>query len=82
MTFQGTAEGASLCAMKKRELSKRTRREEPVGDDTELEMLLAAAEAHPSWEIMLDGMGIRHLGKEGPDTPKGLLEWFLKKGRH
>ena len=68
--------------MKKREFPKSTRRNEPIGHDTELEMLLAAAEAHPSWEIMLDGMGIRHLGKEGPDTPKGLLEWFLKKGRH
>jgi hypothetical protein len=68
--------------MKKRELPKDDRREVYLGDDAELEMLLAAAEAHPSWEIMLNGAGIRHLGREGPDTPRGLLEWFLKKGRH
>ena len=72
MTFQGTAEGASLCAMKKRELPKRTRREEPVGDDTELEMLLAAAEAHPSWEIMSNGMGASGTsGRRGQILRKG-----------
>ena len=46
------------------------------------EMLYAAAEAHPSWEVLPNGMGIRHVGSEWPNTPQELLEWFLKKGRH
>jgi hypothetical protein len=54
----------------------------PIGDDVDVEMLYAAAEAHPSWEVMPDGTGIRHLGREAPNNPRELLEWFLKKGRH
>jgi hypothetical protein len=31
---------------------------------------------------MPDGAGIRHLGREAPNTPRELLEWFFRKGRH
>ena len=44
--------------------------------------LYAAAEAHPNWEVLADGTGIQHVGSEWPNTPRELLEWFLKKGRH
>jgi hypothetical protein len=45
-----------------------------------IEMLYAAAEAHPNWEVMSEE--IRYLGNGGPDTPHKLLEWFLTMGRH
>ena len=67
--------------MKKRK-PKETLRSEPIGDDARVEMLYAAAEAHPSWEVLPDDEGIRHVGSESPNTPQELLEWFLKKGRH
>jgi hypothetical protein len=68
--------------MKKREPQKRTARSEYIAEDTEIEMLYAAAEAHPNWEVIPEGVGIRHIGSAGPETPRKLLEWFLKKGRH
>jgi hypothetical protein len=55
---------------------------DPESIDIHLEMLYAAAEAHPDWEVMPDGMGIQHVGSEGPNTPRELLDWFLTKGRH
>jgi hypothetical protein len=69
--------------MKKSKPAKGTlRSSESICDDANVEMLYAAAEAHPSWEILPDGTGIRHVGSEWPNTPHELLEWFLKKGRH
>jgi hypothetical protein len=68
--------------MKKRKPPNKTLRADPIGDALGVEMLYAAAEAHPSWEVVPDGTGIRHLGSEGPNTPLELLKWFLKKGRH
>jgi hypothetical protein len=59
---------------------KDTLRYEP--DDAKVEMLYAAAEAHPKWQVLPDDRGIRHVGSEWPNTPQELLEWFLKKGRH
>jgi hypothetical protein len=67
--------------MKKRK-SKETLLSEPIGDDAKVEMLYAAAESHPSWQVLPDDTGIRHVGSEWPNTPQELLEWFLKKGRH
>jgi hypothetical protein len=52
----------------------------PIDFDFDEEMLLAAAEAHPSWEVIPDG--VRYLGPSGPKTPDELLKWFRKKGRH
>jgi hypothetical protein len=68
--------------MKKTQSSKGRPSGGPVSDDSDVEMLLAAAEAHPNWEVMPEGKGIRHLGSAGPKTPQELLDWFLKKGRH
>jgi hypothetical protein len=68
--------------MKKRTATKATRGSQPIGDDIALELLIAAAEAHPDWEVLPNGDGIQHLGRAGPSTPKELLAWFLKKGRH
>jgi len=68
--------------MKKRKPPKETLRSEPISSDTDVVMLYAAAEAHPRWEVLPDGKGIRHVGSEWPNTPRELLEWFLKKGRH
>jgi hypothetical protein len=68
--------------MKSRKAPNETLRSEHITDDAEVELLYAAADAHPNWEVMPEGMGIRHVGSEGPDTPRKLLEWFLKKGRH
>jgi hypothetical protein len=70
------------CSKTMKEPPKKTLRTDPIGDDLDVEMLYAAAEAHPRWEVMPDGTGIRHLGSEAPNTPRELLEWFLKKGRH
>jgi hypothetical protein len=68
--------------MKKRKPPNKTLRADPIGEALEVEMLYAAAKAHPSWEVVPDGTGIRHLGSEGPNTPRELLEWFFRKGRH
>jgi hypothetical protein len=68
--------------MTKRKPPKGVHRAAPVSDDTDVEMLLAAAEAHPNWDVMPEGKGIQHLGSAGPNTPQELLDWFLKKGRH
>jgi hypothetical protein len=59
--------------MKKRKPPKGILRAGSVSDDTDVEMLLAAAEAHPNWEVMPEGIGIRHLGSAGPNTPQQLL---------
>ena len=67
--------------MKKRKPPRKTLRSDPIGDDLDVEMLYAAAEAHPNWEVMPDGAGIRHLGREAPNTPRELLEWFSRKGQ-
>jgi hypothetical protein len=68
--------------MKKRTATKATRSSQPIGDDIDVELLIAAAEAHPDWEVLPKGDGIQHLGGDGPSTPKELLAWFLKKRRH
>ena len=68
--------------MKTRKSSKTIIQSEYIAEDCEVEMLYAAAQAHPNWEVMSEGMGIRHVGSKGPDTPKKLLDWFRKKGRH
>ena len=69
-------------SMKKPTATEALRSSPPISDDIDVELLIAAAEAHPDWEILPNGDGIRHLGRDGPSTPKELLEWFLKKGRH
>ena len=66
--------------MKKRTATKATS-SQPIGDDIDVELLIAAADAQPDWEVLPNGDGIQHLGL-GPSTPKELLEWFFKKGRH
>jgi hypothetical protein len=53
-----------------------------IAESAAVEMLYAAAEAHPSWEVVPGDMGIRYIGYGGPDTPEKLLRWFMKKGRH
>ena len=53
---------------------KPTPRSEQIHQEFDVEML-AAAEAHPDWEVMSEG-------NEPPHTPSELLEWFLKKGKH
>jgi hypothetical protein len=75
------AQNGALSVTKKRQKPP-TLRTVPIADDTDVEMLYAAAEAHPNWEVLPDGMGIRRVGSEWPSTPRELLEWFLKKGRH
>ena len=65
----------------KRKPPRKSLRSDPIGDDLDVEMLYAAAEAHPNWEVMPDGAGIRHLGREAPNTPRELLEWFFQKGQ-
>jgi hypothetical protein len=67
--------------MKKRTATNATGSSQPISDDIGVELLIAAAEAHTDWEVLPNGDGIQHLGP-GPSTPKELLEWFLKKGRH
>ena len=61
---------------------KTSPRSEPIHQEFDVEMLYAAAEAHPDWEVMSDRTGLRHQGSEPPHTPSELLEWFLRKGRH
>jgi hypothetical protein len=69
--------------MKKRQPTERAGRSQPIGDNIDVELLFAAAEAHPAWQVLPDGGGIeRHMGSKGPNTPQELLEWFRKKGRH
>jgi hypothetical protein len=53
-----------------------------VDTSIDVEMLLAAAEAHPNWEVLSDRMGVQRIGNDGPRTPRELIEWFLKAGRH
>ena len=73
----------SLNGMKKQQPTNRPVRSLPVGDNIDVELLFAAAEAHPAWQVLSDGRGIeRHIGSKGPTTPQELLEWFRKKGRH
>ena len=40
----------------------------------DVEMLLAAAEAHPNWEVLSDAMGVQRIGN--------VIEWFLRVRRH
>ena len=61
---------------------EKVRLSEHVVRESDIEVLYAAAEAHPSWDIMPNGMGIRHTGDQGLDTLQKLLEWFMRKGRH
>jgi hypothetical protein len=68
--------------MKKQKTTKATLRPEPIDADIDVEMLYAAAEAHPSWEIIPGRMGIRRFGKEGPNTPQKFTRMVSKKGRH
>ena len=44
--------------------------------------MFAAAEAHPSWEVLPDRGGVRRTGTDGPDTPEKLIAWFLAQPRH
>ena len=53
-----------------------------IGEDIDAELLYAAAEAHPDWEVLPKGLGVKHLRNDTPRTPKELLDWFMKKGRH
>ena len=77
-----TESGAIPNGMKKRQPKERPARFRPIGD-LDVELLYAAAEARPSWQVLPDGGGIeRHMGSKGPTTPQELLEWFRKKGRH
>jgi hypothetical protein len=62
--------------------SSKVRLSEQIAGDVQIELLYAAAVAHPDWEILPEGMGIRHIGSEGTDTPQKLLDWFKRKGRH
>ena len=41
---------------------KPTPRSEPIHQEFDVEMLYAAAEAHPDWEVMSDRTGLRHQG--------------------
>ena len=68
--------------MTQRNPPKKSIRSNPIDEEFDVEILYAAAEAHPDWEVMRDGAGLRHVGNEPPNTPRELLEWFLKKGRH
>jgi hypothetical protein len=78
-----TESGAIPNGMKKRQPKERPARSQPIGDNINVELLYAAAEAHPSWQVMPDGRGIeRYMGSKGPTTPQELREWFRKKGRH
>ena len=52
----------------------------PIGDDLDVEMLYAAAEAHPNWEVMPDGAGIRHLGR-GAKYPTRAARMVFQKGQ-
>jgi len=47
--------------MKKRTATKATS-SQPIGDDIDVELLIAAADAHPDWEVLPNGDGFRHLG--------------------
>ena len=78
-----TKSGATPNGMKKQQPTGRAVRSQPISDNIDVELLLAAAEAHPAWQVMQGGRGIeRQMGNEGPNTPQELLEWFRKKGRH
>jgi hypothetical protein len=39
--------------MTERKPPKKALRTDPIGDDLDVEMLYAAADAHPSWEVMV-----------------------------
>jgi hypothetical protein len=65
--------------MKKRKPPRKTLRSDPIGDDLDVEMLYAAAEAHPNWEVMPDGAGIRHLGREAPNTHESCSNGFSER---
>jgi hypothetical protein len=78
-----TENGAIPNGMKKRQPKERPARSQPIGDNIDVELLCAAAQAHPSWQVTPDGRGIeRYMGSKGPTTPQELLEWFRKKGLH
>ena len=53
-----------------------------IDSSIDVEMLLAAAEAHPNWEVLSDAMGVQRIGNDGPRTPHELIEWFLRVRRH
>ena len=64
---------------------RQQKRKQPLSHfsvDEEVELMFAAAEAHPSWEVLPDRGGIRRTGTDGPDTPEKLLAWFLAQPRH
>lgn len=61
--------------MKKLKPPKKAPPSDPIGDELDIEMLLAAAEAHPASETMPDGASDT-LGSEAPKMPKELLNGF------
>jgi hypothetical protein len=54
----------------------------PVSIDEGVELMFAAAEAHPSWEVLPHRGGIRRTRTDGPNTPEKLLAWFLEEPKH
>jgi hypothetical protein len=68
--------------MKKKTRQKRKQRLSPISVDEGIELMFAAAEAHPSWEVFPDHKGIKRTETDGPDTPEKLLAWFLDQPRH
>ena len=66
--------------MKKRKPPRKTLRSDPIGEDLDVEMLYAAAEAHPNWEVMPDGAGIRHLGARR-QIPTRAARMVFQKGQ-
>jgi hypothetical protein len=67
--------------MKKRKPPKKTLRSDPIGDDFDVEMLYAAAEAHSCWEVMPDGTGIPTPGDRGAKYPTRAARMVLEKGQ-
>ena len=68
--------------MKKHMRKKRNQPLSPISVDEGIELMYAAAEAHPGWKILPDRRGIRRIGTDGPDTAEELLAWFLDEPRH
>jgi hypothetical protein len=56
-----TKSGAIRNDMKKRQPKENPARSQPIGDNIDVELLYAAAEAHPSWQVMPDGRGMDRL---------------------
>ena len=68
--------------MKKHTQKKLRQSLSPMSVDEGIELMYAAAEAHPSWEVLPDRKGIRRTRTDGPNTPEKLIAWFLDQPRH